>query len=261
MRCEIVNENPDAFDISNDTLQYATSPGGPYTPILLEAGDRDFMLAGTAAVPDLGATTEQLSRHRPTYTFVSGFDIVSSTVFSKSLDPSHKTEYEWVIMGTANLKPRTTYYFRPSGQGDPNFQTQGRPNLRTGQTLPIKITSFTAQSQKQTIMLAWSTASEQNNDRFQILRSADGKTDWKAIGMIKGSGTTIQQSSYHFTDANPLKGNNFYRLKQFDIDGKFTELMIRSVNVKLSGGPLTVFPNPSKGVINFKLKEFDGTYS
>lgn len=257
LRCEIVNENSETFDIGNDTLMYSTSKSGPWIRILNTAGTNAFVLAGTAAVPDLGPTTEQLTNEKG-FSFAPGFTIVASLVFANDLLTLNKTEYEWVIKGTPNTLPSTKYYFRPSGQGDPNFQTQGYPVLQTASTLPVTLLNFTLKEEGQVINLLWSTAIEQNNDRFEILRSADGRTNWKVIGIVKGNGTTSKSSSYAFTDNNPLSGNNYYRLKQYDFDGKFNESEIKYLSKQLSKALMNVFPNPTKGMIQFTLTDYSG---
>lgn len=262
LRCEIVNQNTEAqydnYNTGNDTLLYSTSKSGPWIPILAEAGDRAFVLAGTSTVADLTPTTEQLSKKEPTFTFEPGVVIVSSTVFPKLLKLQKKTEFEWVIKGTANTKPFTKYYFVPSVQ---NIEFTDHPtyaNLQTAVTLPISLANFTASAEGKSVKLLWTTATEQNNDRFEILRSADGRTNWKVIGTVKGNGTTSKSSNYSFADINPLNGNNYYRLKQFDIDGKFNESEIKYLSLQLSKTLMNVFPNPTKGMIQFTLTDYKG---
>ena len=262
LRCEIVNQNTDAqydnYNIGNDTLLYSTSKSGPWIPILPEAGDRAFMLAGTSTAADLTPTTEQLSRHEATFTFEPGVVIVSSSLFSKTLALSKKTEFEGVIKGTANTKPFTKYYFVPSVQ---NIEFTDHPtyaNLQTSATLPISLANFSVSAEGQAVKLLWTTANEQNNDRFEILRSADGRTNWKVIGTVKGNGTTSKSSNYSFTDINPLNGNNYYRLKQYDFDGKFNESDIKYLSRQLSKALMNVFPNPTKGMIQFTLTDYTG---
>lgn len=257
LRCEIVNENGSTFDIGNDTLLYSTSKSGPWIAILNTVGTNAFVLAGSASVSDLGPTTEQLSNEKG-FSFVPGFTIVNSLLFAKQLLTLNKTEYEWVIRATPNTKTSTKYYFRPSGQGDPNFQTQGYPVLQTGTSLPIDLAKFTINPLGKSVKLDWTTASELNNDRFEILRSADGRTNWKVIGTVKGIGTSSKGNSYSFTDISPLTGINYYKLKQIDIDGKFQESDIKSISMQLLNSIFNVFPNPTKGLIQFTLSNYKG---
>ena len=88
--------------------------------------------------------------------------------------------------------------------------------------LPVSLISFTGASLGENIRLNWSTASEQKNSHFEILRSADGKT-FENIGTVQGNGTSSEQHFYSYTDRSPLAGVNYYRLKQVDYNGTATE--------------------------------------
>jgi hypothetical protein len=62
------------------------------------------------------------------------------------------------------------------------------------------------------------TAGETNSARFDIQRSSDG-TNYSTIGSVNAAGNSSGNLNYDFTDPNPTQGNNFYRLKQVDLDG------------------------------------------
>ncbi len=108
-------------------------------------------------------------------------------------------------------------------------------NENDPQTLPVTLSSFTAKPNLQNVDLAWSTASEQENDRFEILRSGDGKTFTK-IGEVKGAGTSTTENFYSFVDRNALPGTSYYKLKQVDFNGNnsTTEAIAVKSNVKAS---------------------------
>ncbi len=89
-----------------------------------------------------------------------------------------------------------------------------------GNPLPIILASFTGQKQETTVLLKWQTATEQNNKEFEIERRTDG-SKFEKIGIIT-SKNNIAGSSYTYVDAYPLSGNNYYRLKSVDIDGKYS---------------------------------------
>jgi hypothetical protein len=117
-------------------------------------------------------------------------------------------------------------------------------------TLPVKMLYFTAEKSGETqSLLKWATASEIDNDHFEIERSADAGT-WEKIGQVKGAGNTEIETDYSMTDAEPLKGINYYRLKQVDVDGNFTYSEIAQVLFDASStsaenpSTLSVYPNP-----------------
>ena len=89
---------------------------------------------------------------------------------------------------------------------------------------PVELVSFRAKTQKGNVMLTWQTASEVNNNGFEIERasiSSGAELSWQKIGFVKGNGSTTTAKDYSFTD-KPKGGTEFqYRLKQIDFDGTF----------------------------------------
>lgn len=81
--------------------------------------------------------------------------------------------------------------------------------------LPVSLTSFNGKATNNGVDLSWTTTSENNNDYFEILRSEDG-INFQAIGTVKGSGNSQSTIAYSFIDNSPIKGQNYYQLKQVD---------------------------------------------
>ena len=117
--------------------------------------------------------------------------------------------------------------------------------------LPVELTSFTANLSDSKIYLKWSTATELNNNGFEIERGLiksdeKGNPDYKTIGFVKGKGNSEEISKYNFVDKFPEAGINYYKLKQIDFDGD-TKLF-GPVKVEYSGVTeyelAQNFPNP-----------------
>jgi hypothetical protein len=88
--------------------------------------------------------------------------------------------------------------------------------------LPITLLSFTGKSLTNTTnLLEWTTSTEINNDYFTLERSSDAQS-FSAIGIVNGAGNSNISLNYNFIDDAPLKGINYYRLKQTDFDGVFS---------------------------------------
>jgi len=85
--------------------------------------------------------------------------------------------------------------------------------------LPVALVEFTAQARNSSVILSWKTATELNNQGFDIERKSANQ-DWLSVGFTRGNGTTNSPQTYSFTDNN-VSGKNFYRLKQIDFDGTF----------------------------------------
>jgi len=113
--------------------------------------------------------------------------------------------------------------------------------------LPIELLNFTATIlQNQYVYLQWQTSQEENSDYFDVERSING-TSFIKIDSIKAAGTSNTLLSYASTDSKPIKGINFYRLKQVDLDGRFSYSPISIVKFGTNVSPL-VYPNPVSSV-------------
>jgi hypothetical protein len=126
--------------------------------------------------------------------------------------------------------------------------------MSTRLALPVTLQSFTVKAINNAALLQWETASELNNDHFDIERSADGRLFTK-IGRIQGQGTTGISQHYRFTDAAPLTGNNYYRLAQVDLDDKITYSKTRLLSFSGQGGMLKIFPNPVRSTLHIQLPQ------
>ncbi|WP_460893141.1 T9SS type A sorting domain-containing protein [Rufibacter soli] len=121
--------------------------------------------------------------------------------------------------------------------------------------LPVTLTSFTSKNRDGKVELAWTTASEKDNDYFQVERSTDGKA-FHAIGRVKGNGTSSIQRNYAFTDNSALSGTSYYRLKQVDFDGKseLSKVIANTLGKLNAAATLQVGPNPFQQQLAFTLK-------
>jgi hypothetical protein len=109
--------------------------------------------------------------------------------------------------------------------------------------LPVELLDFSGKNDNNTNHLSWQTASEENNEGFDIERSKDGRY-FEKIGYVKGNGTTVEVYNYNFVDKNPINGINYYRLKQMDFDGQFEYSKVVSVNVLSENNTIAIYPNP-----------------
>lgn len=118
--------------------------------------------------------------------------------------------------------------------------------------LPISLVEFkVAATRTHEVELNWTTASEINNDYFDIERSRNGES-FESITRIRSQKSNSDGAlHYEFIDLEPLPGVSYYRLRQTDFDGAYTFGPIRQVEVDPSGQSV-VFPNPFSGVLNLK---------
>jgi hypothetical protein len=119
--------------------------------------------------------------------------------------------------------------------------------------LSVNLISFTAKIDNKQVIVNWKTSGETNNKGFDIQRSPDG-INWKNIGFVNGNLNSAIERSYQFGDLKPLQGKNFYRLRQVDLDGKYSYSIVVSVNF-LKAGFYSIYGNPGNGIyqVNFDV--------
>lgn len=102
----------------------------------------------------------------------------------------------------------------------------------------------------QKVVLNWITSFEEDMDKFEIQRTEDFK--FEGIDAVDAIGTSIMNNPYHFTDQDPLKGDNYYRIKGINKSGEYLYSNIVYAdfrNVKEA----SVYPNPTRGEVNILL--------
>lgn len=133
----------------------------------------------------------------------------------------------------------------------PNVPMDFPFEIRYTNPLPVTLVSFTGAKNGSNNLLQWSTATEQNNAGFHIERSVDG-SNFSSLEFITSkavNGNSNSNLSYSFPDSKPLKGDNYYRLKQVDKDGKSSFSNTVLIKSDKSGHMLisSINPNPIKG--------------
>jgi hypothetical protein len=113
-------------------------------------------------------------------------------------------------------------------------------------TIPLEMLGFEAQKKNKDVFLNWRTTNEHNTSHFDVQRSTDGK-QFFTIGTVKSQNKTTL-NSYDFVDKNLPSGTLYYRLEQFDNDGKSTFSPIRSIE-KSDKFYYEMSPNPTRDVL------------
>lgn len=114
--------------------------------------------------------------------------------------------------------------------------------------LPVTLISFDAWCEGNTMLVAWSTASEQRSADFTVERSIDG-IEWVVVGSMQAAGNSSQLLDYSIEDGTAIAGNDLlYRLWQEDTDGTKTLLSTIS-STPCAAGELVLFPNPATNIV------------
>ena len=125
--------------------------------------------------------------------------------------------------------------------------------------LPIELLSFTAACNGKYAELAWTTASERNNDYFVIERSDDA-INFTEVGRVAGAGNSIEQLDYTYNDYGIHGGDNYYRLVQVDYDGtrSVSDIVVATcIDTEVDEPDVQAYPNPFNGELTVVLDNFD----
>ena len=152
------------------------------------------------------------------------------------------------------MPPTNTWliYFRI-----PNTTTSYTCTVVGGGVLPVKYLSFDAVVSNKAVLLKWITAEEINNSHFEVERSFD-INNFSTIGLVlDGVNVNGTNKSYQFKDNSAeLQGRSivYYRLKQYDIDGKTTYSKTLVVRLQAKTDVLMqVSPNPFVENVNIRF--------
>lgn len=111
--------------------------------------------------------------------------------------------------------------------------------------LPVTWLNFTAQLDGPAVQLQWQTASEQNSSEFTVEYSTDGSA-WTPLASQPAAGNSSAIRTYHYTQANPAKGSNYYRIMLTDLDGATSYSTIKNILFNEAA----VFAVPVNPVVN-----------
>jgi Bacterial Ig-like domain/Lamin Tail Domain/Secretion system C-terminal sorting domain len=176
---------------------------------------------------------------------VSFNDVIDHVVVSNEMKSFYMNNSAAVLTDVANL---VSNYGTTTSDHYPVF-TQFAFDAAL---VPIKLLNFTALKQNNTVKISWETTEEISSKEFVVERSTDGSV-FSAIGKISAKGIA---SGYSLTDANPVTGNNFYRLKMVDQDGKFE--YSRIVKVYFSKQLIIhISPNPATTFVNINIENIN----
>ena len=124
--------------------------------------------------------------------------------------------------------------------------------------VPVELLIFSGSYRGASVELEWTTASETNCIGFEVQRSND-ESDWKKIGFVNGSGTSLKQNNYRFADQMQdaaISGALFYRLKILDTDGSYEYSPVVEVtleNLPIAPTLFTPYPNPASDCVTLRF--------
>ncbi|MEJ2628375.1 MAG: hypothetical protein P8078_07460, partial [bacterium] len=187
---------------------------------------------------------------------------VTFSALSHSI-PSSGYSYYWVTAdisasATADDNINTTIDasgdLSISGGALNGSSTYGKLNAGSDASLPVILSSFSAETVAQGVLIQWTTESEVNTLGF-ILESKNTETGWIEIGSyvshpdLRGQGNTSSSTDYKLLDVTVKSGNTYqYCLSAVNTDGSIEVMDILEISMESQKpdetGMLPPFPNP-----------------
>ena len=129
----------------------------------------------------------------------------------------------------------------------------GHTRVYSIQALAVELLKFEAYPRGKSIQLSWQTVNEFNNKGFQLEKSSDG-IRWEILGFVAGQVHSSTLQEYQFIDENPFVQENYYRLKQIDLDGQFmySDLIHLFWEKEAS---VIIYPNPVQDHLSVQFSE------
>ncbi|MES1220023.1 MAG: lectin-like protein, partial [Bacteroidota bacterium] len=129
---------------------------------------------------------------------------------------------------------------------DPVLFLSATKTISINLPLPVTGMQFSVEKNGTTSNLRWSTQTEINTVRYDILHSAGGNNFTK-VGEVAAAGNSNGLKTYQWTDKKPISGVNYYRLQQFDRDGRYTFSDVKIV--VFESERILLSPNPASSSI------------
>ncbi|MDU0371485.1 T9SS type A sorting domain-containing protein [Hymenobacter endophyticus] len=212
---------------------YGTSGSGAYKGID-QIWATSTAVSGTVQLSWLSDNDNGLTDFRQSQAWARTAAPVAGSDWSR-ISPSQDATATRTVTGT--IPPNISFSF---------FTVSTADSPLGSAPLPVTLTNFTAAAQGPDVLLRWTTASEVNNDRFEVEVSPDGRT-FRRIGQVTGRGSSNQPQAYQLLDpavARYATSLVYYRLRQVDRDGTAAYSTVRTVAVSAQPG-LALFPNPT----------------
>jgi hypothetical protein len=236
-----IEQLPNSFDVTQSISQpvvgqLITLNGGanPPAPTGSDAEDGALGAGNTIVITTLPANSNLL---------YNGSAVTTGQVISNFNPSLLQIEITAATVGAIN----TSFQFAYADAASKQDPTPATYSINWLIPLPIKLESFTAAPQNNTVVLRWVVSDEINVAQYEIEFSATA-TNFKSIGNTTANGSR----NYSMLHTAPVTGFNYYRLKTTDKDGKVSYSDVRKVNFGKSGA-VSIYPNPAVGFVNIAL--------
>jgi hypothetical protein len=170
-----------------------------------------------------------------------------------------ETNYNTYTFDDATVELNHNYTYRVSMISNGNIVSHygNEATAYVPSIVPVELQNFSVEVRENKVKLDWSTATETNNQGFEIERTSplpspyqgeggEAGRGWETISFVPGFGTTTEVHHYAFTDESLQSGDYQYRLKQIDFDGSFeySNILEATVDAPVEFCLEQNYPNP-----------------
>jgi hypothetical protein len=222
------------FDSNKNGIQDAGEPGiGGVTVTLFSSSSEAIATTQTAA------DGSYLFANMNAGDYTVGFTLPANYSFTSS---NYTSGFDATNSDANPSTGRTTSITLADGEIQPNIDAGMFPLS----LLPVRL-RFTAVKQDTKAVLTWKVSAERGVLNYTLEHSGNG-SNFVSIYTVNSNG----RSSYTKEDAQPLIGNNYYRVKVIYLNGRIeyseTKLLIFD-----SKGVISIYPNPVSNSVNIQL--------
>jgi len=183
------------------------------------------------------------------------------TIVKTQLDPLPKIYELWLIdkykKDSLDIRNNSTYAFDVDRNDSATFgENRFELVIRQNRALGIHLLDFTAAKVSGGVQASWKVENEEDYTSFTVERSTDNGASFAVLGGF-ASGS---QHVYTFTDTDPAKTTNIYRVKIEDLNSSVS--YTKAISVTYSPGSqskasakIRIYPNPVGSLINLSFNE------
>jgi hypothetical protein len=111
---------------------------------------------------------------------------------------------------------------------------------------------------KNEVVLTWNVT-EYNNKSFRVQHSVDG-VKWEDIALVQSKNSAESMTDYTYTHNNPLKGKQFYRLQDIDVDLSSSGFSpVKALVLSNDKQAVSIWPNPATNEISLAGHDSDNS--
>jgi len=247
------SNNCNSDGIETDGASFNNFAGANFAPGAspgeLEIRD-DFDLGESTVTFEITGTTHTTEFDRIEFTNLGDLTVTNATMHIDwgSYIPAAGAKFK-VIDGSTSNPGNVVGTFSNVTSSNPDipftvdYTGTTEVEIEVSASFPVRYAKFEGKKTERGSELMWQTASEVNNEVFEIERSSDSNS-WNTIGQVKGEGNSKELVEYIYLDENPMSGTNYYRLKQIDYDGNYDYSSTIAVEADKARGTTVIYPNP-----------------